>query len=90
MHNKDILMGDPRDVVVQYDGSGVAIPFPPPSSPYPGNTSPTDPNTGDVITPNDPNQDQEDRPDDNLPSSNSWIMYLGVGLLAYILLFKKK
>jgi len=88
MHNKDIFLGAITEEVEQYDGSGVVQPYR--SSPFPGNTSPTDPNTGDVITPDQPNKDQEDRPDDNLPSSNSWIMYLGVGLMAYILLFKNK
>ena len=83
---KDVFLGAITDEVVTYDGSGVVVPYP--SSPYPGNTSPTDPNTGDVITPNDPNQDKEDYREDT--TSNNWIMYLGVGIMAYVLLFRKK
>jgi hypothetical protein len=33
-----------------------------------------------------PNQEQENAP----KTSNNWIMYLGVGIMAYVLLFKKK
>jgi len=81
MHNEDIFLGAITDEVVQYDGSGIVVPYP--SSPYPGNTSPTDPNTGEVIN---PDEQQEDAP----APQNNWIMYLGVGLMAYILLFKNK
>jgi len=82
---KDIFLGAITDEVVSYDGSGVVQPG---SSTAPVDTSVTDPNTGDVITPNDPNQDREDAPEDT--SSNNWIIYLGVGIMAYVLLFKKK
>ncbi len=82
---KDIFLGAITDEVVQYDNTGVVQPG---SSRRPVDVSVTDPNTGDVITPNDPNQDREDAPEDT--SSNNWIMYLGVGIMAYVLLFKKK
>ena len=82
---EDIFLGAITDEVVSYDGSGVIQPG---SSNAPADTSVTDPNTGDVITPNDPNQDREDAPEDT--SSNNWIMYLGVGIMAYVLLFRKK
>ena len=80
---KDIFLGAITDEVVQYDGSGVVQPQ---SSKRPDDVSVTDPNTGDVITPNDPNKDDEDMPE----TSNNWIMYLGVGIMAYVLLFRKK
>jgi hypothetical protein len=80
---EDIFLGAITDEVVSYDGSGVVQPG---SSQRPVDTSVTDPNTGDVITPNDPNKDDEDMPN----TSNNWIMYLGVGIMAYVLLFKKK
>jgi hypothetical protein len=79
----DIFLGAITDEVVSYDGSGVVQPQ---SSKRPDDVSVTDPNTGDVITPNDPNKDDEDMPE----TSNNWIMYLGVGIMAYVLLFKKK
>ena len=82
---KDIFLGAITDEVVQYDNTGVVQPG---SSKRPVDVSVTDPNTGDVITPNDPNQDREDAPEDT--SSNNWIMYLGVGIMAYVLLFRKK
>ena len=82
---KDVFLGAITDEVVAYDNSGVVQPG---SSTAPVDTSVTDPNTGDVITPNDPNQDREDAPEDT--SSNNWIIYLGVGIMAYVLLFKKK
>jgi hypothetical protein len=82
---KDIFLGAITDEVVQYDNTGVVQPG---SSKRPVDVSVTDPNTGEVITPNDPNQDREDAPEDT--SSNNWIMYLGVGIMAYVLLFKKK
>jgi hypothetical protein len=80
---EDIFLGAITDEVVSYDGSGVVQPQ---SSKRPDDVSVTDPNTGDVITPNDPNKDDEDMPE----TSNNWIMYLGVGIMAYVLLFKKK
>ena len=80
---EDIFLGAITDEVVSYDGSGVVQPG---SSTAPVDTSVTDPNTGDVITPNDPNKDGEDMPN----TSNNWIMYLGVGIMAYVLLFRKK
>jgi hypothetical protein len=80
---EDIFLGAITDEVVNYDGSGVVQPQ---SSKRPDDVSVTDPNTGDVITPNDPNKDDEDMPE----TSNNWIMYLGVGIMAYVLLFKKK
>jgi hypothetical protein len=80
---KDVFLGAITDEVVSYDGSGVVQPQ---SSKRPDDVSVTDPNTGDVITPNDPNKDDEDMPN----TSNNWIMYLGVGIMAYVLLFKKK
>lgn len=80
---KDIFLGAITDEVVSYDGSGIVQPG---SSTAPVDTSVTDPNTGDVITPNDPNKDGEDMPN----TSNNWIMYLGVGIMAYVLLFRKK
>jgi hypothetical protein len=80
---EDIFLGAITDEVVSYDGSGVVQPG---SSKRPDDVSVTDPNTGDVITPNDPNKDDEDMPE----TSNNWIMYLGVGIMAYVLLFKKK
>jgi hypothetical protein len=79
----DIFLGAITDEVVSYDGSGVVQPG---SSKRPDDVSVTDPNTGDVITPNDPNKDDEDMPE----TSNNWIMYLGVGIMAYVLLFRKK
>ena len=82
---KDVFLGAITDEVVTYDGSGVVQPQ---SSKRPDDVSVTDRNTGDVITPNDPNKDQEDYPEDT--SSNNWIMYLGVGIMAYVLLFRKK
>ena len=89
---KDVFLGAITDEVVSYDGSGVVQPQ---SSRRPPDVSVTDPNTGDVITPNDPNQDREDAPEDKEDysedtTSNNWIMYLGVGIMAYVLLFKKK
>jgi hypothetical protein len=33
-----------------------------------------------------PDQEQENAP----KTTNNWIMYLGVGIMAYVLLFKKK
>ncbi len=77
----DIFLGGINDEIVQYDGSGVVQPG---SSKRPDDVSVTDPNTGEVIT---PDQGQENAPDE---SSNNWIMYLGVGIMAYVLLFKKK
>jgi hypothetical protein len=78
---KDIFLGAITDEVVQYDGSGVVQPG---SSKRPDDVSVTDPNTGEVIT---PDQGQEEAPAE---SSNNWIMYLGVGIMAYVLLFRKK
>ena len=78
---EDIFLGAITDEVVSYDGSGVVQPG---SSKRPDDVSVTDPNTGEVIT---PDQEQEDAPQE---SSNNWIMYLGVGIMAYVLLFKKK
>ena len=77
----DIFLGGINDEIVQYDGSGVVQPQ---SSKRPGDTSVTDPNTGEVIT---PDQGEEEAPEE---SSNNWIMYLGIGIMAYVLLFKKK
>jgi hypothetical protein len=79
----DIFLGAITDEGVSYAGSGVVQPG---SSKRPDDVSVTDPNTGDVITPNDPNKDDEDMPE----TSNNWIMYLGVGIMAYVLLFRKK
>ena len=78
---EDIFLGAITDEVVSYDGSGVIQPG---SSKRPDDVSVTDPNTGEVIT---PDQEQEDAPQE---SSNNWIMYLGVGIMAYVLLFRKK
>jgi hypothetical protein len=72
---KDVFLGAITDEVVQYDGSGVVQPQ---SSKRPDDVSVTDPNTGDVITP-DNKDDDEDMPE----TSNNWIMYLGVGIMAY-------
>jgi hypothetical protein len=33
---------------------------------------------------------KEDVVEETVTSSNNWIMYLGVGIMAYVLLFKKK
>jgi hypothetical protein len=79
---KDIFLGAITDEVVQYDNTGVVQPG---SSKRPDDVSVTDPNTGDVITP-DNKDDDEDMPE----TSNNWIMYLGVGIMAYVLLFRKK
>ena len=79
---KDIFLGAITDEVVQYDNTGVVQPG---SSNAPVDTSVTDPNTGEVITPYN-KDDGEDMPD----TSNNWIMYLGVGIMAYVLLFRKK
>jgi hypothetical protein len=79
---EDIFLGAITDEVVQYDNTGVVQPG---SSKRPDDVSVTDPNTGDVITP-DNKDDDEDMPE----TSNNWIMYLGVGIMAYVLLFKKK
>ena len=79
---EDIFLGAITDEVVSYDGSGVVQPG---SSNAPSDTSVTDASTGsDGITPED---QQEQAPQE---SSNNWIMYLGVGIMAYVLLFKKK
>ena len=79
---EDIFLGAITDEVVSYDGSGVVQPG---SSKAPSDTSVTDPTTGsDGIT---PENQQEDAPQE---SSNNWIMYLGVGIMAYVLLFRKK
>ena len=77
----DIFLGGINDEIVQYDGSGVVQPG---SSRRPDDVSVTDPNTGEVIT---PDEQQEEAPEE---SSNNWIMYLGVGIMAYVLLFRKK
>ena len=77
----DIFLGGINDEIVQYDGSGVVQPQ---SSKRPDDVSVTDQNTGEVIT---PDQGEEEAPEE---SSNNWIMYLGVGIMAYVLLFKKK
>jgi hypothetical protein len=77
----DIFLGGINDEVVQYDNTGVVQPQ---SSRRPDDVSVTDPNTGEVIT---PDQGGEEAPEQ---SSNNWIMYLGVGIMAYVLLFKKK
>ena len=79
---KNIFLGAITDEVVSYDGSGVVQPQ---SSKRPDDVSVTDPNTGEVITP-DNKDDGEDMPE----TSNNWIMYLGVGIMAYVLLFRKK
>jgi hypothetical protein len=79
---EDIFLGAITDEVVQYDNTGVVQPG---SSKRPDDVSVTDPNTGDVITP-DNKDDDEDMPE----TSNNWIMYLGVGIMAYVLLFRKK
>jgi len=80
---KDVFLGAITDeVVANYDNSGVVQPG---SSTAPVDTSVTDPNTGVVITP-DEKKDGEDMPN----TSNNWIMYLGVGIMAYVLLFRKK
>ena len=79
---KDVFLGAITDEVVSYDNSGVVQPG---SSTAPVDTSAIDPNTGVVITP-DEKKDGEDMPN----TSNNWIMYLGVGIMAYVLLFKKK
>ena len=78
---KDIFLGAITDEVVSYDGSGVVQPG---SSTAPADTSVTNPTGSDGIT---PEQAQEEAPAD---TSNNWIMYLGVGIMAYVLLFKKK
>ena len=83
METQNVFLGAADDVVATYDNSGVVQPQ---SSKRPDDVSVTDPNTGDVVTPNDPNKDGEDMPE----TSNNWIMYLGVGIMAYVLLFKKK
>lgn len=77
-----VLLGGINDEVVQYDGSGVVQPQ---SSKRPDDVSVTDPNTGDIIAPDNQNSN-EDMPE----SSNDWIMYLGVGVMIYVLLLKKK
>jgi len=78
---EDIFLGAITDEVVQYDNTGVVQPG---SSKRPDDVSLTDPNTGEVIT---PDQQEEEAPEE---SSNNWIMYLGVGIMAYVLLFRKK
>ena len=82
METQNVFLGATGDVVATYDNSGVVQPG---SSSAPVDTSVTDPNTGDVITP-DEKKDGEDMPE----TSNNWIMYLGVGIMAYVLLFRKK
>jgi len=81
METQNVFLGATGDVVSTYDNSGVVQPG---SSNAPSDTSVTDPNTGEVIT---PDQGQEDAPAE---TSNNWIMYLGVGIMAYVLLFRKK
>ena len=83
METQNVFLGAADDVVATYDNSGVVQPG---SSQRPVDTSVTDPNTGEVITPNDPNKNGVDMPN----TSNNWIMYLGVGIMAYVLLFRKK
>ena len=82
METQNVFLGATDDVVANYDNSGVVQPG---SSTAPVDTSVTDPNTGVVITP-DEKKDGEDMPN----TSNNWIMYLGVGIMAYVLLFRKK
>jgi hypothetical protein len=77
-----VLLGGINDEIVQYDGSGVVQPG---SSKRPDDVSVTDPNTGEVIMPDNQNSN-EDMPE----SSNNWMMYLGVGVMIYVLLLKKK
>jgi hypothetical protein len=82
METQNVFLGATGDIVSTYDNSGVVQPG---SSKAPVDTSAIDPNTGVVITP-DEKKDHEDKPN----TSNNWIMYLGVGIMAYVLLFKKK
>jgi hypothetical protein len=77
-----VLLGGINDEIVQYDGSGVVQPG---SSRRPDDVSVTDPNTGEVIMPDNQNSN-EDMPE----SSNNWMMYLGLGVMIYVLLLKKK
>jgi len=81
---KDVFLGAITDEVVAYDNSGVVQPG---SSTAPVDTSVVDTSVNtDVITP-DEKKDGEDKPN---TSNNAWILYLGVGIMAYVLLFKKK
>jgi hypothetical protein len=77
-----VLLGGINDEIVQYDGSGVVQPG---SSRRPDDVSVTDPNTKEVIMPDNQNSN-EDMPE----SSNNWMMYLGLGVMVYVLLLKKK
>ena len=77
-----VLLGGINDEVVQYDGSGVVQPG---SSRRPDDVSVTDPNTNEVIAPDNQNSN-EDMPE----SSNNWMMYLGAAVMVYVLLLKKK
>jgi len=83
METQNVFLGAADDVVATYDNSGVVQPG---SSTAPVDTSVIDPNTGVVITP-DEKKDGEDKPN---TSNNAWILYLGVGIMAYVLLFRKK
>jgi hypothetical protein len=76
METQNVFLGATDDVVATYDNSGVVQPG---SSTAPVDTSvSTDTTTTTTTT------------DNTSSSNNAWILYLGVGIMAYALLFKKK
>lgn len=79
--DKTIMIGASDDIISTYDNSGVVQPG---SSTAPTDTSVTNPNTGEVITPDNGKQEAP------AESSNNWMMYLGLGVMVYVLLLKKK
>jgi len=76
MHNEDIFLGDIG--VVPTTTSRTSIPTQAPG--YDGSGINPDLPVKEVII----EEEEEDT------SSNNWIMYLGVGIMAYVLLFRKK
>ena len=45
---------------------------------------------GSGVNPDLPVKEVIEEEEEETVSSNNWIMYLGVGIMAYVLLFKKK
>ena len=77
MHNEDIFLGDIGGVPTTTSQSSSTVQAPG----YDGSGINPDLQALEVV---EKKEEEEEKPE------NNWIMYLGVGLLAYILLFKKK
>jgi len=77
METQNVFLGATGDVVATYDNSGVVQPG---SSSAPVDTSVSTDTTTTTTTSSDTTS----------PSNKIWIMYLGIGLIAYSFLFKKK